>query len=469
VSVRRGGGLSPVGRPLWRHPVVAGLVAAIWLLLMVQALMTREQGLEIALDLLAFLLGPGALLLVSLRSQRRTRSSLSRAELQLEVVAASTDAVPWECDTGGRLTFIGSRRAGRLGYPLAELADLTLHEVAHPQEHARLAALLTAGTGWKPETWRCLHQDGTERWFTVSAVPRLAPDGRLLGFTGSSSPLGSEALGERRRGEITHRVNARLASGAVTPVFQPILSVDTGQLIGAEALSRFVDSDRNPEQWFKDAAEVGLSVELELLALRTALAAAHTLPHDIYVSVNVGPPTLVDQALRRAILDSGFAMDRLVLEITEHASITDYEEVLAAVRALRAAGARVAVDDAGAGYASFRHILRLTPQFIKLDRSLVAGLDRDPALRALAAAVVTFGNELGASVIAEGIETSGELDSARALGINAGQGYLLGKPTDDLASWARAHAQSPLWSAQRRAAAPARGGSGRLRTGRRQG
>jgi EAL domain-containing protein (putative c-di-GMP-specific phosphodiesterase class I) len=123
------------------------------------------------------------------------------------------------------------------------------------------------------------------------------------------------------------------------------------------------------------------------------------------------------------------------VELTEHSAVEDYDALEGALRPLREVGLRIAVDDAGAGYATFRHILRLQPDFIKLDRSLISGIDGDPARRALAGAVVAFAREMRGVVVAEGIERSGELAVLLGLGVDAGQGYLLGRPSTDQRDW----------------------------------
>ncbi|HEX3005288.1 MAG TPA: EAL domain-containing protein, partial [Angustibacter sp.] len=206
-------------------------------------------------------------------------------------------------------------------------------------------------------------------------------------------------------------------------------SVGSGDVVGVEALARFAAEPlQAPDQWFRDAADAGLGTELELLAVEKALHGAQYLPPGLYVSVNVSPQTLLSGRLPRLLDESLWPTSRLVLEITEHVSVDDYAELLPFVDELRPLGARVAVDDAGAGYASFRHILRLRPDYIKLDRTLVDGLDHDPAKRALAGAFVTFGHEVGATVVAEGIESEQELRAAGALGIQSAQGYHLGRP-----------------------------------------
>jgi EAL domain-containing protein (putative c-di-GMP-specific phosphodiesterase class I) len=128
--------------------------------------------------------------------------------------------------------------------------------------------------------------------------------------------------------------------------------------------------------------------------------------------------------------------NRLVLEMTEHAVVEDYDALQAALAQLRRFGIRVAVDDAGAGFASLRHILSLVPEFIKLDRSLTSGIDSDLPKRALARGLISFAQEIGTSVIGEGVETASELEALRELGVGFAQGYYLGRPVplDDVAA-----------------------------------
>ena len=421
-----------------------GVVAAVWFLVLVYALSVSDDPQEIVLDVVLLALGLLAAGLAFSQRLKASRLHLQRAERRLEVLGA--EVLAWECDAAGRITFVGEQASAHFGYEPQELLGMSADVLVHPQELDRLAVYLASGAGWHQERWRCVLKDGTERWVSGSAVPNIAADGTLLGYIGSTWPLGKDALDEHRLSEIADRVYARLRTTDLRPVFQPILSVETGRLIGAEALTRFPGSDLTPDQWFNDAAEVGLGVELELAALRRSLEAAHGLPEDVYVSVNVGPQTLVRPGLFEVLIRSGIPPHRIVLEVTEHASIGEYDEVLAALGSLRATGIRLAVDDAGAGYASFRHILRLAPEIIKLDRSLIAGLNGDPALRALASAVVSFGREMSCTITAEGIETPEELRCAQDLGIHAAQGYLFGKPTADWRTWNEWHAHGPLYS-----------------------
>lgn len=209
--------------------------------------------------------------------------------------------------------------------------------------------------------------------------------------------------------------------------FQPILDLSSMRTVGAEALARFgLEPRRPPDLWFADAEEVGLRAELELAAIRRAIEATSRLPSSLYLSVNASPTTVTDYGFPDTL---ALAEDRpVVVEITEHAAIDDYDAVARGLRSIRRRGGRLAVDDAGAGFASLRHILRLSPDIIKLDRGVISGLDTTIGARAMARALIEFGKATGASMVAEGIERKEELDALRGLGIRFGQGYFLGRP-----------------------------------------
>src|SRR5579863_4179230 len=211
-------------------------------------------------------------------------------------------------------------------------------------------------------------------------------------------------------------------------VFQPIVDLRTGGVAGAEALTRFeMSPDRSPDVWFAEAREVGLGIELEIAALRSALGQLRQLPSGLYLSLNASPDTMMSSEFRALIAEA--PAERVVLELTEHDCIDDYELFEKAANELRSHGVRLAVDDAGAGYSSFRHILNLHPDIIKLDIGLTRGIDGDPARRALGSAMLAFGlDAFGAAIVAEGIETEGEFKTLRGLGCRFGQGYYLGRP-----------------------------------------
>ena len=214
--------------------------------------------------------------------------------------------------------------------------------------------------------------------------------------------------------------------GVLEMVFQPIFSL-SGPIVGAEALARFRTAPRRgPERWFAEAEEVGLRCELELAAAAAALGFLPSFPPGIYLSVNVSPKTLLSAAFRKLVESSEPA--RVVVEVTEHAPIDDYARLNTALDRLRALGVRLAVDDAGAGFASLRHILRLAPDFIKLDRTLIDGIQGDRSRQALAAGLISFAERINATIVAEGIEEVAEFDMLLSLGVGFGQGFFLARP-----------------------------------------
>ncbi|MEN3110024.1 EAL domain-containing protein [Uliginosibacterium paludis] len=223
------------------------------------------------------------------------------------------------------------------------------------------------------------------------------------------------------------RVSAVLDQGGPQILFQPICRLSDGELVGVESLSRFPSGpDADPETWFSDANEAGMGLALETSAIRNALQALGQLPDSLYLAVNASPETLMDASFDALFQDVD--PTRIVLELTEHVRVRDYAGLMQRIARLRARGMRLSVDDAGAGYASMRHILNLHPEMIKLDVSLTRGIDQDPARRALAAALIDFGRQTGCSVLAEGIETPAEYALLGKLGATNAQGFYLSPP-----------------------------------------
>jgi EAL domain-containing protein (putative c-di-GMP-specific phosphodiesterase class I) len=235
-----------------------------------------------------------------------------------------------------------------------------------------------------------------------------------------------QRLDEQRRTE-SARIREVLRGDALTMVFQPVVELDNAQVVGVESLSRFRGPPRRPpNEWFAEAENVGLGVQLELLAIERALAQLEQIPPGCFMSLNVSPTTAIAPELRTLL--ATVPGRSVVLELTEHVRIRDYEVLWPAFDELRGQGVRIAVDDAGAGYAGLQHILRLRPDVLKLDHDLTLGIHRDPARRALAAAMATFAGELGATLVAEGIEFLEDLEVLHGIGVPWGQGYLLGHP-----------------------------------------
>jgi EAL domain-containing protein (putative c-di-GMP-specific phosphodiesterase class I)/DNA-binding NarL/FixJ family response regulator len=242
--------------------------------------------------------------------------------------------------------------------------------------------------------------------------------------------LGAQERRAEDREARVDEVQAALQPGAIRPVFQPIVDLETGDVVGYEALARFeLEPRQPPDAWFRAAAEVGLLEDLEFAALRPAVARFADLPRGTYLSLNISPASALSDRLSEALV--GIPPGAVVLEVTEHAEVADYDALRAALAPIRLRGGRLAVDDAGSGFASLRHILLLEPSIIKVDISITRDVDSDRARRALASALVSFGREMEISLIAEGIETAAELEALRALGVRHGQGYFLGRPTSD--------------------------------------
>nr|WP_269204672.1 EAL domain-containing protein [Motilibacter deserti] len=268
-----------------------------------------------------------------------------------------------------------------------------------------------------------------------SAQPRLDDrDARFLqllaGLLDESEDGALDAAAaaeEQARDRSRTRMLRALAARAVEPVFQPVVRLADMQVVGAEALSRFdLALGPNPAQVFSDAGQLGLGPDLELVALDRALEHLPELPEGMRLGVNASPEALLDpRVLARLLAEPGH---RLVVEVTEHAPVVDYPALLRSLDELRAGGAYVAVDDAGAGFSSLRHILQLRPDSIKLDIDITRGIAADPVRQALARSLVGFAASLGAELLAEGVETVEDLHALEELGVDLVQGFLLGRP-----------------------------------------
>ncbi len=236
----------------------------------------------------------------------------------------------------------------------------------------------------------------------------------------SVSPEDDEGLPSER--DVRTLINADLVKVAL----QPVVELDGGKVVGFEALSRFggrVPTDR----WFRAASRYGLGGELERLTLRNALALLPDLQADAFLAVNVSPAALEDEQVRGLLHAAD--LTRVVVEVTEHEAVGDYSELRAVLRGLRRGGARIAVDDTGAGFASLRHVLMLQPDVVKLDTSLSRAVHYDERQQKLVRALLTFAHEVSSVVLAEGIETEEQLVALRELGVPLGQGWHLGVPT----------------------------------------
>jgi EAL domain-containing protein (putative c-di-GMP-specific phosphodiesterase class I) len=283
------------------------------------------------------------------------------------------------------------------------------------------------------------------------SVPIRLRDGRIYGTFCCFSCVPNKSLNERdlamvrvfaemsadhidrdldamkARAAIASRIDAVLSGDSLSMVYQPIYHLAENRIVGFEALSRFSAlPTRSPDVWFAEAAQVDRGLKLEIKAIKLALLGIDHFRSDVYVSVNASPETILEGDMENVL--KGRPLEQIVLEVTEHAAIDHYGDIAKVIEPLRQRGLRVAVDDAGAGYASFRHILSLSPDVIKLDISITRNIDTDRSRRALASALIGFAEATNCKIVAEGVETASELSILRQLGVNKAQGYFLGKP-----------------------------------------
>jgi len=216
----------------------------------------------------------------------------------------------------------------------------------------------------------------------------------------------------------------------LTPRYQPILSLESGQIVGFEALARVrADLDHAPISLFQEARASGVGPQIEALAIQRALdvATAERLPPDVFLSVNVSPLVLDHPVLWETLRARD--MRQLVIELTEDDAVDDYRSLRRAMRRYLARGARFAIDDTGAGFASMRHITELWPAFFKLDAMLTHRLGRDERRQALVRALAMLARDVGATLVVEGVERPSDLAHLTRTGLPLlVQGYAIARP-----------------------------------------
>jgi PAS domain S-box-containing protein len=317
-----------------------------------------------------------------------------------------------------------------LGYEPDELVGTSAYDYFHPDDVAKVGLAHQSTLAGAPYTvaYRLRRKSGD--WVWVETTTRVVTeDGETVEILCSTRAIESRNTIERitsdEHAEWTERIGDVLRDEAIEMVFQPVLELETGRASSIEALSRFPgDTSLTPDRWFAAAWEVGVGVPLELLAVRKAAEAVQRIPEGIGLSVNASPPTVASDAFLRCFESA----DRVTVELTEHLQIRDYRSFADAIRPMREAGGQIAIDDFGAGYASLRHILRLRPEWIKLDISLTERIDENQLAHAMASALASFGKEVGLNLIAEGIETEEELEALTDVGFRYGQGFYFGVP-----------------------------------------
>lgn len=300
---------------------------------------------------------------------------------------------------------------------------------------------VAADTHWHPAT-RDLPATRTSGVRSYAAAP-ISATALLICASGTRTPglderaaqfllLLADVVEEQMRcshlGE-AGRIQEALDAARFRMVYQPIVALSHGGVVGYEALARFDDPGwPSPAHAFEAAIRAGVGVQLELLTMRSALQQLPAMPSGGRLNVNLSAEALMTPSVVDLLLHH--AEYPLSVEITEHTQVPDYVLLAEPLEDLRRAGVQIVVDDAGAGFANFVHLLKLRPSVIKLDIEIVRGVDQDPMRLALTRSLVGFAEEAKVALVAEGIETAGELQTLRALGVGFGQGFIVGRPAD---------------------------------------
>lgn len=236
--------------------------------------------------------------------------------------------------------------------------------------------------------------------------------------------------------EMRESIQSVLTDKLLLTAFQPVHALPGGEVVGVEALTRFVGEDgAGADVWFSEAAAAGLGTELEIAALHCALTAAHDVPEDMSVALNLTPATAQDPRVRDLLAAATLAADRIIIELTGSLASMESPSADEILRPLRKLGLRVAISASGAGFAPADLIDQLHPDIIKLDRHLIEGIASSEGQKIRAKAIVEQARAAGADIIAEGIETAEELKEVTALKVTAAQGYLLGRPSVHPLDW----------------------------------
>jgi EAL domain-containing protein (putative c-di-GMP-specific phosphodiesterase class I) len=381
----------------------------------------------------------------------RTLRTQETPEATAAVIADALTCLPW-VDVAGVFERTGAGLgvlaiAGPIGFPIEDGDVLLAEQTRYLLERS------THGPWAEPWMVPANPGPGDEEWLAVGiksmAFAPIQIDGDVIGLIGFATTdeehgrrlvedlpavgefasvaetiLAPALVARRDRANERSRIESTIAAGAFHPVFQPIVHLATGRTIGFEALTRFDDGCR-PDVMFAAALDCGMGIELEIATLEAAIRASRDLAPGTWLSLNVSPALLAARSGLERLL-AGRA-GQIVLEITEHEPIEAYAPLREAMREL-GPRVRLAVDDAGAGVANFNHLVELRPNFVKIDASLVRGVDADPSRRAVVVGLIHFAAEAGCEVLAEGVETEAERTMVAELGVTLGQGYLLGRP-----------------------------------------
>ena len=362
----------------------------------------------------------GALVMIDLDDFREVNKGRGHAEgdrLLKAVGAALTRVLPGEfVARAGSDEFVVLLEQGRDPLALAQHVLRVIADAGPPG----LALTATAGVA-------CVPEDGAHPDEVRAAAEQALGWGKADGKARALRFDGQRALS---RPEVEAADIRRLwLEDRISISVQPIIDIRVGRVRGYEALAHFnVEGDASPLRWFALAERVGLRPQLELACLKQSLRLFEHRPPGTFLSVNLSPD-LLELSVAHTTLGAIADLRGLVLELTEDAVIEDYDRLAGLLAPHLARGLKIAVDDFGAGRANLRHAWSILPSYLKLDRTLVSRLDSDDARRALVGSIVAYADDVGATLIAEGIETAAELNAVRQLGVSFVQGFLLAAPS----------------------------------------
>lgn len=242
-----------------------------------------------------------------------------------------------------------------------------------------------------------------------------------------SHTINDQLEADEARKDARDEISELIESDGLETFLQPVVSLRDNRPVAFEALTRFEkEPHRGPLWWFDKATKADMQVTLEMEAIERAIRLLPRIPEPIYLSVNASPLTMSSVRFLNAM--EKIPPNRMFVELTEHEEIAETAALMSVIGTLRRNRIGIAVDDVGAGYAGLSTILRLNPNVLKLDRSLVDGIHKDKAKQSLTTAMLEFAHQMGAFLIAEGVEEVTDDMMLRSLGARLGQGYLYSRP-----------------------------------------
>jgi predicted signal transduction protein with EAL and GGDEF domain len=241
----------------------------------------------------------------------------------------------------------------------------------------------------------------------------------------------------RENARLEQALRNAIADNAVKPHFQPIISLQNGKLLGFEALARWIDPELgfvSPGKFIPLAEERGIIAPLTESLLLQAARAAADWPDELFLSFNLSSTQLVDPStaenIKAVIKRAGLPAERLEIEVTETAMMSDPETAAMIIDELHRAGIRISMDDFGTGQSSLGRLRELKLDKVKIDRAFIMAIGEDKPAEHIVRAILEMCAGLELTVVAEGIEDLHQAESLKRYGCHAGQGYLFGKPQD---------------------------------------